>query len=623
LLIASLLCAAGIIVVITAATPAGAAVVSSAAMSRTAPPATGADAATPAAVTPSTTAPSAAASSTAAPSVAAPSVGASPSAAPAPDWDSHHEDGDDDDDDADSGDHSDHDGSRHPHSAGHHDNQLVNIGEDSTLAAGKHADSVVSIFGNTRVEGTVGDDVVAVFGNSYIDGKVDGDAVAVFGNVELGPHAEIDGDVVTVGGKVRRDAAAIVNGDTKTVFGHDFGKASGITLWVQHCLMYGRPLSLAPGLGWAWELAFSLLALYVGLALVFRDGVTRCAETFERQPGHSVLAALLAVLLTPVLIVLLCITVVGIAAVPFIVMGLFCVTLFAKTVILAWLGRRVLRVRGAGDPGHPALAVLIGGLIALALYLVPVFGFVVYKLLGFLGFGAVVYTVILGLQARQAAKNPAVNAAAPAAFGSGSAGAGVAAGVSMGASPGPAAMTDAGASAAAAGAPAEGATGAGAGLGAETMLPGAATSGTVPPNAVPPRAAETLTSAVAAGLPRAGFWIRMAALLIDVLLVGFVASVLHPMAHVHVVLLATYGAIMWKLRGSTVGGIVFDLRVVRVDGREMDWETTIIRALSCFLSLAVVGLGFFWIAFDDERQAWHDKIAGTVVVRVPKAISRV
>ena len=42
------------------------------------------------------------------------------------------------------------------------------------------------------------------------------------------------------------------------------------------------------------------------------------------------------------------------------------------------------------------------------------------------------------------------------------------------------------------------------------------------------------------------------------------------------------------------------------------------RALGCFLSLAVVGLGFIWIAFDGAHQAWHDKIAGTVVVRVPK-----
>jgi uncharacterized RDD family membrane protein YckC len=62
---------------------------------------------------------------------------------------------------------------------------------------------------------------------------------------------------------------------------------------------------------------------------------------------------------------------------------------------------------------------------------------------------------------------------------------------------------------------------------------------------------------------------------------------------------------------------VCGLKIVRLDGRELSWDTAVVRALGCFLSLAFAGLGFFWIAFDKERQAWHDKIAGTVVVRVP------
>jgi len=116
----------------------------------------------------------------------------------------------------------------------------------------------------------------------------------------------------------------------------------------------------------------------------------------------------------------------------------------------------------------------------------------------------------------------------------------------------------------------------------------------------------------------------MGALFLDVLLVGFATSLLHTfgdhhlLSDFHIVVLAIYGAVMWKLRGTTVGGIVFDLHVVRLDGRPLDWETAIVRALGCFLSLAVVFLGFIWIAFDDNHQAWHDKIAGTVVVRAKR-----
>ena len=72
-----------------------------------------------------------------------------------------------------------------------------------------------------------------------------------------------------------------------------------------------------------------------------------------------------------------------------------------------------------------------------------------------------------------------------------------------------------------------------------------------------------------------------------------------------------------------MGGIVCGLKVVRLDERPLDWGTTIARALACFLSLVVLGLGFIWVVFDDQKQAWHDKIAGTTVVRVPKGISLV
>jgi uncharacterized RDD family membrane protein YckC len=109
--------------------------------------------------------------------------------------------------------------------------------------------------------------------------------------------------------------------------------------------------------------------------------------------------------------------------------------------------------------------------------------------------------------------------------------------------------------------------------------------------------------------------------MLDAFIVAIVVGVFHHKADVELLLLAIYGAVMWKLRGATVGGIVFDMQVVRQDGREIDWVTAFVRALSCFLSLAPAGLGFLWIAFDGEKQAWHDKIAGTVVVRTRKRLT--
>jgi uncharacterized RDD family membrane protein YckC len=41
------------------------------------------------------------------------------------------------------------------------------------------------------------------------------------------------------------------------------------------------------------------------------------------------------------------------------------------------------------------------------------------------------------------------------------------------------------------------------------------------------------------------------------------------------------------------------------------------RFFAYFVSIFPACLGFLWIAFDRRKQGWHDKIAGTVVVRAP------
>jgi hypothetical protein len=319
---------------------------------------------------------------------------------------------------------------RHRHSRQHHDDgNVVSIGHSSHLEAGQKAESVVSVFGsstsdgeagdvvsvlgNTRVTGPVSDSAVAVLGNNYVDSKVGGDVVAVMGSVELGPNAEVSGDVISVMGGVHQDPAAVVHGSVQRIIDVDIGGVSGLGwlhAWINHCLIYGRPLAFAPGLGWAWTLALGLLAFYACLALMFRQGIDQCVHTLESQPGHTALAALIGILLTPVLLILLCVTVIGIAAVPFVVGALFCISLFGKAVMLAWLGGRI-SARRPGPAGHPAVAVLIGGAVVLILYVVPIVGFLVYKLLGFFGFGAVFYTLVQRVRARRAANgSPPPNA---------------------------------------------------------------------------------------------------------------------------------------------------------------------------------------------------------------------
>ncbi|MDB6094372.1 MAG: domain containing protein [Verrucomicrobia bacterium] len=429
----------------------------------------------------------------------------------------------------------------------------------NVLSEGDVGDSIVAVFGNTRVTGPVADSVVSVIGNTYVNSKVGDLVIAVGGTIELGPDAEV-GDVVAIGGKIKRDTNAIVHGETHNVAFHGlFSDMLWLQSWFEHCLKEFRLLWFGPHLMWAWWLALGFLALYVVLALLFRGGVEKCVATLEQRPGFSILTAFLTVLLAPVVTILLICTGVGIAVVPFLGAAIFFAGLFGKAVMLAWLGRRLTRLFGVTTGA--ALAVLIGGVFVLGIYCVPVLSLVIYKLFGWLGLGVVVYTLAISMKREK----PVIPSATP---------------------PAPTAP------------PIDPVTGA-------IIL--------APAVIAPPIVATTL--------PRAGFWIRTAALILDVILVGIILAIFHSNGKVELLALAAYGAVMWKLRGSTIGGIICGLKVVRLDDRPIDWSTSVVRALACFLSLAVIGLGFIWVAFDDQSQSWHDKIAGTTVVRVPKGVS--
>ena len=496
------------------------------------------------------------------------------------------------------------------------DRQIVFIGHNSVLPAGETAqdvvsvmgstivdgnasDSAVAVMGNVTVNGTVGNGgAVAVLGNVYINGTVHGDVVAVIGNVKLGPQAVINGQVTEVLGTLERSSTAVVQGGTSSVMPVTFGNFEGQHAWVEHCLLYGRPLAPTSAVAWAWWLALAMLALHLLIAAVFRDGVQRCVQTLETHPGPSILATIVATLLAPVVLLALLITVVGIAVIPLFWIALICAGIFGRVVALGWLGGRCLRLANTGTASRPVLEVLTGSILVLALYMVPVLGFMVYMLLGVFGFGAVLYALLLAFRPQPGApraggRSPgATPAPTPGGMGEASVGTAPPAGTAVFGSP------EAGA---------------------------AASTGEPPPSAPPPpfqgpaAAAAPVTAVLdVATLPRAGFWIRMLALLIDLILIAVAMGWLLDHGSGVLLVLAAYGAVMWKFKGTTVGGIVCDLKVVRIGGGPLDWSTAIIRALGCFLSLVVVGLGFIWIAVDREHQAWHDKIAGTVVVRVPK-----
>jgi uncharacterized RDD family membrane protein YckC len=72
--------------------------------------------------------------------------------------------------------------------------------------------------------------------------------------------------------------------------------------------------------------------------------------------------------------------------------------------------------------------------------------------------------------------------------------------------------------------------------------------------------------------------------------------------------------------GQTPGKMIFGLRVVQSTGDEMTLGIGFLRWTGYFVS-AIFYLGFFWIAVDPQKQGWHDKIAGTVVIRTANIVN--
>jgi uncharacterized RDD family membrane protein YckC len=71
----------------------------------------------------------------------------------------------------------------------------------------------------------------------------------------------------------------------------------------------------------------------------------------------------------------------------------------------------------------------------------------------------------------------------------------------------------------------------------------------------------------------------------------------------------------WIWKSQTPGNWLVSQQIRDFDtGNKLTIKQSIIRFFSMFLSGLPLGLGFFWVAWDKNKRAWHDYLAGTVVI---------
>ena len=460
---------------------------------------------------------------------------------------------------------------------------VVVIGGDYTLAAGERVEEVVVISGSATVEGEVDGDLVVVMGDVTIadTGRVEGDFVVVVGSATIEPGAVIERDLVVVAGGLDAPPGFRAGGEQVVVIG-GLGAADrfgAILPWFREGLLLGRPF--VPSLPWMWALAALFVLLYLAVNFLFDRPVRSCVDVLAEKPLSTGLGGVLVVLLIGPVFFILAVSVVGLVVIPFVVCALLLASLVGRVAAARWIGSRVIAEDSPENWRQGTRSLLIGMALVGVAYLVPVLGFVTWTTLGVFGLGAVAATVVAGLK-KENPQQPAPTAGPPEApTDSGSP-------VDV-----PATAADAAPPETAAAAP---------------PLPAA------PPPA--PDAPPDLSI-----YPRAGFGSRLGALALDVLLLGITGALLHIEDGWLFLLIVVYHVGFWAWKGTTIGGIVCHLRVVRSDGTPLRFTEALVRGLSAIFSVAVAGLGWFWMLWDPDRQTWHDKIAGTIVVRVPTSVT--
>ena len=432
---------------------------------------------------------------------------------------------------------------------------IERVGSDVHLASGERVREIVVVFGDATVEGTVARDVVVVLGTLHLGRTADvgGDVALIGGDLVVAAAAEVGGDLVVIGGAADIPASFSPGGD-QVVLGSSLPfKELGGVL---PWFTDGLLLArpIVPSLPWIWVVVALAALLYLGINFVFEEPVRSCADVLSQKPLTGGLSGILVLLLAGPVSLVLALSVIGMPVVPFLWLALLLLGIFGRVAVARWIGGRIMAEDSPGDRLQAARSLVLGLAVICLAYMVPFVGFAAWAVVGILGLGAAAATMIDGIRRER-----------PAAVGSG--------------------QSD-----------------------PSISFPSSSAPSDHPDYGAPRMDSRAL----------AGFGSRLGAVALDFILVMIVAKLADLDAfRLMILIMVGYHIALWAWQSTTVGGIICRIRVVRADGARLRFTDALVRGLASIFSAAVLGLGWLWILWDPRRQAWHDKIAKTYVVRAP------
>ena len=136
----------------------------------------------------------------------------------------------------------------------------------------------------------------------------------------------------------------------------------------------------------------------------------------------------------------------------------------------------------------------------------------------------------------------------------------------------------------------------------------------------------TVAGTAAVSSEKAGFGIRVVAFVIDGVILAILTGILNSILFagdsvrgngLNTLVGLAYSMYFWSSygHGQTVGNRIMKLRVIKTDGSELTLTDTFLRYVGLILSFLCLFIGVIWVAFEANKQGWHDKIANTYVVK--------
>ena len=77
-----------------------------------------------------------------------------------------------------------------------------------------------------------------------------------------------------------------------------------------------------------------------------------------------------------------------------------------------------------------------------------------------------------------------------------------------------------------------------------------------------------------------------------------------------------YYTLFWVYRGQTPGKRMMKTKLIKVDGTVFTYKDAFVRYWVWMIGVALLGIGYFWIAWHNNKQGWNDIVSKTYVVKV-------